>query len=247
MLDEVATYRQNTPAQSSQGLTHLWTGRDLDSTTVGIAYRGALCHPFFGAGLSEGNGSAMFDSLVAAHEIGHNFGAPHDGEVGSACESETGDFIMAAQLNGSDQFSSCSITEMQDDIAAASCITPIPAIDMAVSLDGDASTLLLGANTVLSYDVPNNGTLQATNVSAEFTLPTTLTFQSVATTIGTCSNGAGTISCNLGNVPGSSDQTVTITATPTKCSIMTAENLILSTRLTPCRASWCPTVSQIKN
>ena len=62
---------------------------------MGVAYSSALCSTRFGAGLSEGNAGAMFDSLVAAHEIGHNFGAPHDGKAGSACESEMGDFIMA--------------------------------------------------------------------------------------------------------------------------------------------------------
>ena len=221
LLVEVATYRQATPAQNSQGLTHLWTGRNLDTTTVGIAYSGALCHPFFGAGLSEGNGSASFDSLIAAHEIGHNFGAPHDGEVGSACAAETGDFLMAPRLNGSDQFSSCSIAEMQDNIAAASCINPLPSVDVAVALNGQASTLLLGADTVLGYAVSNNGTLQATNVTADFTLPSTVTFESVTTTTGTCTNGAGTISCNLGTVAGSSNQTVTINVTPSSVGVGT--------------------------
>jgi len=221
LLGELADYRQATPSQNSQGLTHLYTGRTLAGSTVGIAYSEALCSSRFGAGLSEGNGGATFDSLVAAHEIGHNFGAPHDGEAGSACVSETGDFLMAPSLNGSNQFSACSIAEMQDNIAAASCIDPLPAIDMAVSLNGQASTLLLGANTVLRYDVPNNGTLEATGVTADFTLPSTLTFQSVTTSIGSCTNGAGTVSCDLGTVPGSSDQSVTITASPSSLGVGT--------------------------
>ena len=119
LLDEVSDYRSATPAQNSNGLTHLYTGKDLDGTTVGIAYTGALCSNFFGTGLSEGNASATFDSLVAAHEIGHNFGAPHDGEAGSACEAEVGDWLMSPRLNGSDTFSQCSIDEMSDDIARA--------------------------------------------------------------------------------------------------------------------------------
>ncbi|MDH3337735.1 MAG: M12 family metallo-peptidase [Gammaproteobacteria bacterium] len=219
LLDELADYRQATPAQNSQGLTHLYTGRDLDTSTVGIAYSSALCSTRFGAGLSEGNGSATFDSLIAAHEIGHNFGAPHDGEAGSACEAEMGDFIMAPSLNGSNQFSACSITEMQDDVAAASCITAIPAVDMAIALNGQASTLLLGANTVLNYDLPNNGTLQATNVTADFTLPSTLTIESVTATLGTCTTAGGSVNCVLGVVPGSSDQTVTITTTPSSVGV----------------------------
>jgi uncharacterized repeat protein (TIGR01451 family) len=214
LLDEVSTYRSTTPAQNSNGLTHLYTGRDLNGTTVGVAWTGALCSNFFGAGLSEGNGSSTFDSLVAAHEIGHNFGAPHDGQSGSACESETGSFLMAPSLNGSDQFSSCSIAEMSDDIAAASCISALPSADMQVALNGSA-TVLFGTSTVISYDVTNNGTLDATNVVADITLPANLTLNSVSASTGTCTSGASSVNCTLGNVPGTSNRTVDITTTPT--------------------------------
>ena len=214
LLDEVSAYRSTTPAQNSNGLTHLYTGKDLNGTTVGVAWTGALCSNFFGAGLSEGNGSSTFDSLVAAHEIGHNFGAPHDGQSGSACESETGNFLMAPQLNGSDQFSSCSITEMSDDIAGASCISALPSTDMEVALSGSA-TVLFGASAEINYDVTNNGTLDATNVTADFTLPANVALDSVVASVGTCTSGAGTVSCTLGDVPGMSSRTVDITTTPT--------------------------------
>ena len=104
LLDEVAAYRNANATQNANGLTHLWTGKDVvgaNNSTVGIAFTGALCRQRFGAGLSEGNGNATFDSLIAAHEIGHNFGAPHDAMPGSACENAPNTFIMAASLNGS--------------------------------------------------------------------------------------------------------------------------------------------------
>jgi len=212
LLDELATYRQNTPAQNSQGLTHLYTGRNLDTSTVGIAFGGALCRTRFGAGLSEGNRGTTMDSLIAAHEIGHNFGAPHDGEVGSACEAEPQTFIMAPSINGSDQFSACSITQMQDDISTAACITPLPSIDMVVSLSSQPPTLLLGNSVTLTFDVTNNGTTQATNVTVDATLPNNVAFISAASSVGSCTNGAGIVSCALGDVAGSSARTVTITS-----------------------------------
>ena len=76
LVDELGLYRQGNPAQNQHGLTHLFTGRNLDGSTVGVAYIGALCLNRFGAGLSEGNRGSSTDALIAAHEIGHNFGAP---------------------------------------------------------------------------------------------------------------------------------------------------------------------------
>lgn len=213
LLDELSTYRSTTPAQNSNGLTHLYTGRDLTGSTVGVAWTGALCSNFFGAGLSEGNGSSTFDSLVAAHEIGHNFGAPHDGESGSACESEAGSFLMAPSLNGSDQFSSCSVAEMSDDIAGASCINPLPTVDMAVALSS-APTVLFGASADLSYDITNNGASDGTNVVVDFSIPASLTLGAATPSAGTCTNGAGTVSCTLGDVPGLGARSVDITVTP---------------------------------
>ena len=214
LLDEVGTYRQNTPAQNANGLTHLYTGRDLTGTTVGIAYLGALCSPFFGSGLSEGNGSATFDSLVSAHEIGHNFGADHDGEIGSTCEVETGQFIMSASINGENQYSACSIAIMEAEAAAAACVAPLDTVDMSVVLNGQSGTVLLGANTALTYDISNNGIDPATGVTVDFTVPVTLRLDAVSTTLGMCASGAGVVNCVLDDVPGLSGNTIIITTTP---------------------------------
>lgn len=221
LLDELSSYRSATATQNSTGLTHLYTGKDLNGTTVGIAWTGALCSNFFGAGLSEGNGSATFDSLVAAHEIGHNFGAPHDGETGSACESETGDFIMAPRLNGSNQFSSCSIQEMSQEIARASCITALPSVDMQVALQ-NATTILFGASTDLSYEISNSGTLDATNVTADFTVPANVVVDLVTPSAGTCTSGGTTVSCTMGDIAGLAARSVDITVTPTALGSGTA-------------------------
>ncbi len=56
------------------------TGRNLETQTVGIAYISGLCSAEFGTSLSQSGLDTMRAALIAAHEIGHNFGAPHDGE-----------------------------------------------------------------------------------------------------------------------------------------------------------------------
>jgi uncharacterized repeat protein (TIGR01451 family) len=223
LLDELAVYRNGEPNQNVHGLTHLWTGKDVENgsggnSTVGIAFTGALCRRQFGAGLSEGNGSAGFDSLIAAHEIGHNFGAPHDAVPGSACENAPNTFLMAASLNGSNQFSQCSKDEMADDIAFAEiqgCIAPLPSVDMRVSLDGQNPTILLGNSATVTFDVANAGTLQATNVVADITLPNNVSLISAAASLGTCADGGGVVNCTIGDVDGTTTVTVTLTSDTT--------------------------------
>jgi hypothetical protein len=214
LLDQLSEYRSQTPAHNSLGLTHLYTGRNFTTSTVGIAWRGALCDNYFSAGLSEGRAGVTTDSLIAAHEIGHNFGAEHDGQPGSSCETEPETFIMAASVNGNDQFSACSIAVMQAEAAAASCIAALPAVDVGVRQVGQVSTVLLGASTLINYEVSINGTLPVTDVVADITLPSILALDSVTTSSGTCSSGAGTLSCALGDLPGLSNHTIAITTTP---------------------------------
>ena len=110
------------------GLAHLFTGRNLDGSTVGIAYLGVLCNDFFGYGVDQNLSNDTTSSLVFAHELGHNFGAPHDGE--DACIDETFNGIMNPSINGSQEFSDCSITEMSDDVAAANCLIPNPDVEV---------------------------------------------------------------------------------------------------------------------
>ena len=219
LLVQLRIFRNNEPNQRVTGLTHLWTGKDIEgrggsSSTVGIAYRGALCEPQYGAGLSEGRGSPTFDSLVAAHEIGHNFGAPHDGRPG-ACESvdvATNDYLMEASLTQSSQFSQCSLDQMADDIANAGCITPLPSWDMSLSPDDPAPTVLLGNSATVTFDVVNVGTEEAANVVADFTLPTNVSLISAAASMGRCIDGGGIVSCAIGNVQGTTTVSVTLTS-----------------------------------
>jgi hypothetical protein len=221
LLDQLADFRNSEPNQHANGLTHLWTGKDIEGrggnrSTVGIAYQGALCRQRFGAGLSEGLGNTTFDSLVAAHEIGHNFGAPHDGQSGSACESVDtsgrNEYLMEPSLNGSSTFSQCSLEQMADDIAQASCITPLPSVDMSFGVGGSLPAVLLGNTATITFDVVNLGTEEAANVVADFMLPANVSLAAAAASLGTCTDGGGMVNCAIGNVQGSTTVTVTLTS-----------------------------------
>jgi hypothetical protein len=63
-------------------LVHMFTGKDLDGGTIGIAYTGVTCNAAdfaYGISQSKWNGGAIMTPRIAltAHEMGHNFGASH--------------------------------------------------------------------------------------------------------------------------------------------------------------------------
>ena len=109
-------------------LAHLVTGRNLNSSVIGIAWLGALCSSYYGAGLSEdfSNDDYML-TLVMAHEIGHNFGAPHDNQSGSACGYEPFGWIMNPYISSSlaDQFSACSKSTIGPEVSSATCLSAV--------------------------------------------------------------------------------------------------------------------------
>jgi hypothetical protein len=206
LLGEVGNFRQrlvSTASAQAGGLTHLVTGRDLDGTTVGIAYIGALCSARYGVSLSEGLNS--FGDLIAAHELGHNFGAPHDGEVPTgaatnACQTVPQDYLMAPRINGSRVFSQCSLEQMAPQIARATCLLPAvvqaPAVDVGVTAGGATLRAYLQRPVTLAATVTNTGTGTATNARLQFTLPATLEAQgATANPGGTCTLQAGGASC----------------------------------------------------
>jgi hypothetical protein len=106
------------------GLAHLFSGKNLDGNVIGIAFLRTLCSSYVVA-VTQAGGRGMLGALTAAHEFGHNFGAPHDNQSGSACASTPGSFLMNPSLNGSDEFSQCSLDQIAPVVDAASCLEPV--------------------------------------------------------------------------------------------------------------------------
>ncbi|MFK7961912.1 MAG: M12 family metallo-peptidase [Phycisphaerales bacterium] len=85
-------------------VAHLFTGRPLIGTTIGIAFNSVICNAVSASGcggpqnvaygLVESRFSTLFDARVSlsAHELGHNYNAGHC--AGGTCH------IMCAELNG---------------------------------------------------------------------------------------------------------------------------------------------------
>jgi len=193
LLDELGSYRAGTPVIRSRGLAHLMTGRNLDGSTVGIAVMASLCQPRAGVSLSQASNGSFTAPLIAAHELGHNFGAPHDGE--GACASVTSGLLMAPAINGSSEFSTCSLQQMKPVVDAAQCVKPYLAPDVAVAFAGAPFQAAVNQSFDVPIDIssPGDGTVE--NVTVTATLAGSI---EAATLNGSnCSIDGVTVSCQI--------------------------------------------------
>jgi hypothetical protein len=210
LLQQLRQYRIGNAVQQAAGLSHLMTGRNLDERTIGIAYIGGLCSDRFGASLSEARSGISFDALIAAHEIGHVFGAPHDGE--DACVSTPQDRLMATQINGSTTFSACSLEQMAPVIERATCLAPIDAADVSLGAPLSAQ-VALGQATPLPLTIRSEGNVavQAVELQVE---PARNGGMGVSATIdggGSCVNEGTVVRCLLGTLSPGTQRGVQLT------------------------------------
>jgi len=125
LLEALGLLRRETQALTATGLTHLFTGRNLDGDTAGVAYTLALCSPRYAASLTQAHNSTALDTLITAHEIGHVFGAPHDGTQQCASTPQS-QYIMTPMLSTSvSEFSQCSLDEINKVIDSYACVRAV--------------------------------------------------------------------------------------------------------------------------
>ncbi len=214
LLEQLGAYRKQTPVVRTRGLAHLVTGKDLDGTTAGIAYVRTVCEVETGVSISSRSFGTTISALVMAHELGHNFGAEHDGEPETSCASVNGGFIMASTVSGYSTFSQCSIDKMRSVFASASCMTPAEYAD--VTIDPGVTTVSGegGAPFTLPFVVRSAGNVAAESAVFTLTLPESVAFyiDSAATELGSCSVSDFTATCELGSMPVDATAQVSVVA-----------------------------------
>jgi hypothetical protein len=209
LLNQLANYRDTTPEVQAAGLAHLMTGKGLNGDTIGIAFLDSLCEPRDGVSLGNSELGDIFSAFVMAHELGHNFGAPHDGVAG-ACSSTPQSFLMAPQLNGSGTFSACSVSRMQDPIARARgvCIAGLHYADLALDFPQAGFNFPAQQEFGFPMTIRSIGNEPARNAVLRIELPSQITYQSAVLSNGSCAANGSVVTCEIGDVPAGENRTV---------------------------------------
>jgi len=118
LLDDFRDWGQSGGFGGGYDVATLWTDRNLDGGTVGIAWLSALCSSFRYNVCEDFSTTAWRLRVLQAHELGHNFGSSHDGS-GSG-------FIMAPSVNNSNTWSTQSINSIEDEYLSAGCLSDCP-------------------------------------------------------------------------------------------------------------------------
>lgn len=213
LLRSLAAWRARSPLLHARGLTHLFTGRDLDGTTAGIGYVDTLCDPEFGVALTEvRNRGVWLESLVAAHEIGHNFGAEHDGEPGECSHEPQNTFLMSPTVHPTaSTFSSCSRNRIAQTIMNASCVAPLPPADLAIPADLGSIRAAIGEAFDWELPVTNVGGRTTELARIEVLVPGQLDILDAWIPGGTCTSGASAVDCEFSGIAGGVTRKLSLT------------------------------------
>lgn len=208
LLEQLGLYKSRTARVRDLGLVHLFTRRDLNDDIAGVAYLRTLCDSRFGAGVSENRHGTTIDALIAAHEIGHNFGAIHDGAPGEGCDSTPETFLMAPVINGSSTFSQCSLNTIRPHVESVHCTTPLPDADVSITADEDPLSVAPLSEFRYAVTVRSLGFETVSGVTASVLLPAAFRLFDATAESGSCAAAGSRLDCDWGAIPGNTSRRI---------------------------------------
>jgi hypothetical protein len=120
---------------------------------------------------------------------------------------------MEPTLSFSDRFSQCSLDQMRPQIGAAACIVPAQYADVTVEIP-EPIRALIGQPFDYVIDVRSQGNQAAIGVAVQISPLGSFTIHSASAEGGTCSqNPPGSVTCQLGDLPGGTRRRVTLRLT----------------------------------
>jgi hypothetical protein len=132
-------------------LKHLFTGKDLDGSTIGIAYIGATCAvPAMSYGVTQ-SFMDVANPAIFAHELGHNLGANHD------LSSQQGLMYPAISFPAAQEFSPISLEQISAHLTRyGTCISleqlaPLPQLPPSINSQDPEILATTPASLTLSH------------------------------------------------------------------------------------------------
>lgn len=189
LLDQFRLEWGATQGGTVRDIAHLFTGKEIDGSTIGLAYLGVVCNTTFGYGLSQSRYTLNFANRVgvSSHEVGHNFNLGHCDASCSPCR------IMCGGIGGCTGVVTsfgCSVADLVSYALGRACLTPLNNGLTLPFFDAFTSTTL----SYNSWPNPSNtGGVVNTNAVGERSLPNSLNIPNTSsiTTAGVDLTGVG--------------------------------------------------------
>jgi hypothetical protein len=139
LLSNFRTVWNNLAGTIPRDTAHMFTGKDLDGTTIGIAYLSCVCNSTFAYGLSQSRFSLQPGRRAAltAHELGHNFSANHCDVSPNVCTPCW--LMLASQGSTTNQLTryGCSTDLILNYAASRPCLGGGLRAECPADMDGD--------------------------------------------------------------------------------------------------------------
>lgn len=170
LLDQLRITQAGVFGPNQRTLGSMLTYRDIQVGgmlgVAGIAYLNGTCSKF-AVSVNEDRVSEVVSTIILAHEMGHNFGANHDGAPANPLCPVSQNIMSPIVANGLTSFSNCSRTEINTHIAGGTCYKQ--PIDIALSRFGATPPNNLSVQQEITRQVAvnNNGTLSISNVQID--------------------------------------------------------------------------------
>ena len=145
MLYEFTNYWNANMASQPRDLAHMWTNRPMEGNIAGVAWFSTVC---VDVAHSYGLSLRMADAYkysIAAHEIGHNFGANHPDDQGVTSCSDT---IMNSVVGNSFTFCQYSQNEITSFVNGHSSCLAVVADPATVQFNSATYSANEGAGSV---------------------------------------------------------------------------------------------------
>lgn len=202
---EVRLQEPNLPIDLS--LVHLFTGHRDPNRVIGLGWKGTLCR-LDGYDISVST-PFPYDTLLAAHELAHNLGAVHDGDLQCNVEAETpSNTLMWPEISSTSTstFSACSLVAMQE---AKNRSCNWDNIDAAIDIRTYPSSETLRRSVVV--EVSNNDFLgRSTELFSSTQFPAGTQFDDLSAG---CVLFETNVECNHGRVQAATSSAIAVSAT----------------------------------